>query len=104
MRVTYKGLTKDNVYENRNECQKSGYHLFNIRVNKAHCHAIRYGSWILFVSIAERERHYFMRQPALRNFLFDVLIILFQYSRTVKDSIAIVGITEALIIGKFLFL
>ena len=56
------------------------------------------------MSIAERERHYFMRQPALRNFLFDVLIILFQYSRTVKDSIAIVGITEALIIGKFLFL
>ena len=42
-----------------------------------------------------------MQQQALRNFLFDVFIILFQYSRTVKDSIAIVGITEALIIGKF---
>ena len=44
-----------------------------------------------------------MQQLSLRNFLFDVLIIVFflQYSRTVKDSIAIVGITEALIIGKF---
>ena len=52
------------------------------------------------MSIADRERHYFMQQQALHNFLFDVLIILFQYSRTVKDSIAIVGITEALIIGK----
>ena len=80
--------------------KKSGYHSFNIRVNKAHCHAIRYSSWILFVSIAEQERHYIMQQPSLRNFLFDILIILFQYSRTVKDSIAIVGITEALIIGK----
>ena len=99
-RHQYKGLAKKNEYENRNECQKSGYHSFNIRVNKAHCHAIRYSSWILFVSIAERERHYLMQQPSLHNFLFDVLIILFQYSRTVKDSIAIVGITEALIIGK----
>ena len=46
-----------------------------------------------------------MQQLSLRNFLFDVLIIVFflQYSRTVKDSIAIVGITEALIIGKFFF-
>ena len=59
-RHQYKGLAKKNEYENRNECQKSGYHSFNIRVNKAHCHAIRYSSWILFVSIAERERHYFM--------------------------------------------
>ena len=44
-----------------------------------------------------------MQQLSLRKFLFDVLIIVFflQYSRTVKDSIAIVGITEALIIGKF---
>ena len=53
------------------------------------------------MSIAERERHYFMQQQALRNFLFDVFIILVPYFRTVKDSIAIVGITEALIIGKF---
>ena len=47
-----------------------------------------------------------MQQLSLRNFLFDVLIIVFflQYSRTVKDSIAIVGITEALIIGKFFFM
>ena len=53
------------------------------------------------MSIAERERHYFMQQQALRNFLFDVFLILVPYFRTVKDSIAIVGITEALIIGKF---